>query len=190
MAKNLGRLGGRDTSAESREYWQHDISRNKTKRGSSMRWLLLLALPAMLLLASTAQASLVKVGEYSMSNPARSVALDGNYAYVADDYSGLQIIDVSNPASPFRMGAYDTPGEAFGVAISGSYAYVADGDSGLQIIDVSNPASPIRKGAYNTPGNAWNVAISDNYAYVADSAAGGLQIIDVSKPASPFLKES
>ena len=28
------------------------------------------------------------------------VAVAGNYAYVADDDAGLQVIDVSNPANP------------------------------------------------------------------------------------------
>jgi hypothetical protein len=50
----------------------------------------------------------------------------GNYAYVADFAAGLQVIDVSNPASPQRVGGYDTSGYARGVAVSGNYAYVAD----------------------------------------------------------------
>ncbi len=36
------------------------------------------------------------------------VAVSGTVAYVADDAAGLQIIDVSNPASPVRLGGYDT----------------------------------------------------------------------------------
>ena len=47
-------------------------------------------------------------------------------AYVADGGSGLQIIDVTNPASPVFKGSYNTPGSACGVAISGNMAYVAD----------------------------------------------------------------
>ena len=45
---------------------------------------------------------------------------------MADYYAGLQVIDVSNPATPQRVGGYDTSGEAWGVAVSGNYAFVAD----------------------------------------------------------------
>ncbi len=38
------------------------------------------------------------------------VAVSGNYAYVADENAGLQVIDVSNPANPQRVGGYDTSG--------------------------------------------------------------------------------
>ena len=72
------------------------------------------------------------------------VAVSGNYAYVAIEWAGLQVIDVSNPANPRRVGGYDTGGHAWGVAVSGNYAYVADREGGLQVIDVSNPAKPQR----------------------------------------------
>jgi hypothetical protein len=112
------------------------------------------------------------------------VAVSGNYAYVADEAAGLQVIDVSNPANPQRVGGYDTSGFAQSVAVSGNYAYVADYAAGLQVIDVSNPANPQRVGGYDTSGNASGVAVSGNYAYVADEL-DGLQVIDVSNPASP-----
>ncbi|HHT9126406.1 MAG TPA: PDZ domain-containing protein, partial [Candidatus Brocadiia bacterium] len=104
-------------------------------------------------------------------------------AYVADGLSGLQIINVSNPAKPTLLGSYDTPGSALGVYVSGTTAYVADGLSGLQIINVSNPAYPARL-SYDTPGSAWGVYVSGTTAYVADWESG-LQIINVSNPAAP-----
>ena len=115
---------------------------------------------------------------------AQGVAVAGNYAYVADNSGGLQVIDISNPANPQRVGGYDTAGNALGVAVSGNYAYVADDAAGLQVIDISNPANPQRVGGYDTAGNALGVAVSGNYAYVADDAAG-LQVIDISNPANP-----
>jgi hypothetical protein len=53
---------------------------------------------------------------------------------VADDSTGLQIIDISTPSSPSLVGTYDTSGYARGVYISGKYAYVADYDSGLGVL--------------------------------------------------------
>ncbi|MFM6073254.1 MAG: hypothetical protein ACKPB9_16970, partial [Dolichospermum sp.] len=59
----------------------------------------------------------------------------GNYAYVADDTSGLQIINISNPSSPTLVGTIDTPNYAHNVAVVGNYAYVANNATGLIIID-------------------------------------------------------
>ncbi|MBK9137541.1 MAG: hypothetical protein IPM17_02060 [Verrucomicrobia bacterium] len=126
----------------------------------------------------------VRVGGHDTPGWANGVAVSGHYAYVADEGTGLQVIDVSDPAHPVRVGGYDTPGYARGVAVSGHYAYVADGWVGLQVIDVSDPAHPVRVGGYDTPGYAWSVAVSGHYAYVADGDAG-LQVIDVSDPAHP-----
>ncbi len=106
-----------------------------------------------------AQLCPVLVGSYNTSGSAFGVAVSGNYAYVADHDSGLQIIDVSNASDPMRVGGYNTPNYAYGVAVSGNYAYVADKLSGLQIIDVSNASNPVPVGSYNTPGYAYGVAV-------------------------------
>jgi hypothetical protein len=118
---------------------------------------------------------------------AYGVQIVGNYAYVADYWSGLQIIDISNPATPTFKGNYNTSGYAWDVQIVGNYAYVADWGSGLQIIDISNPVAPTLKGNYDTSSLAYGVQIVGNYAYVADDYSG-LQIIDISNPATPTLK--
>jgi hypothetical protein len=55
------------------------------------------------------------------------VAIVRTHAYVADEASGLLVIDISNPASPQIVASVDTPGFAFDVAVAGNHAYVADG---------------------------------------------------------------
>jgi hypothetical protein len=125
-----------------------------------------------------------RLGGYDSPGTALGVCLSGTLAYVADGYSGLQVVDVSDPAAPARIGGYDTADSAGDVFVAGTLAYVADASAGLQIIDVSNPAAPARRGGYDTTGNAVGVYVVGTLAYVADSAAG-LQIIDVSNPAAP-----
>ncbi|MEW6041772.1 MAG: T9SS type A sorting domain-containing protein, partial [Elusimicrobiota bacterium] len=122
-------------------------------------------------------------GYYDTPGFACGVAISGNYAYVADWDSGLQVIDIANPASPQLAGSYDTPDWAKSVAISGNYAYVADWDSGLCIVNVTDPASPRFAGSYDTPGRACGVAISGNYAYVADDFSR-IPVLDISSPAN------
>jgi len=120
------------------------------------------------------------------TNNAWDVYVKENYAYVADGPSGLQIIDISDPANSIVIGSCDTPDYAYGVDIKENYAYVADGSSGLQIIDISDPANPSIIGAYDTTGYAEGVYVKENYAYVADRSSG-LQIIDISDPANPSI---
>ena len=52
------------------------------------------------------------------------VTVSSTLAYIAAGYSGLYILNISNPAAPVEIGAYDTPGQAYDVVVSGSYAYV------------------------------------------------------------------
>ena len=134
-------------------------------------------------------------GNYNTSGNAYGVQVVGNYAYVADGSSGVQIINITNPSAPTLVGNYNTPGNTNVVQVVGNYAYVANGGYGsgsglgLQIVDISNPTSPIFISSYNTPGNAYaeGVSVVGNYVYLAEWG-GGLRIIDVSNPANPILK--
>ena len=124
------------------------------------------------------------VGHYDTGSEAYRVYVSGSYAYVADCFDGLRIIDVSDPVHPSEVGFYDTGNMANGVFVSGSYAYVANGYGGLHIIDVFDPAHPLKVGSFNTGGEAYGVFVSGSYAYVADYG-DGLRIINVSNAAHP-----
>jgi hypothetical protein len=87
------------------------------------------------------------------SEPIRDIEVSGDFAYVADFYCGLRIVDISLPSSPLEVGPLDTPGHANGVAVAGHYVFVADGSGGLRIIDVSNPALPMEIDQSDTPGS-------------------------------------
>ncbi len=124
-------------------------------------------------------------GIYDTPGTARGVYVSGNYAYVADDTSGLKIINISNPDLPTLTGTYGTVGNARGVYVSGDYAYVTN-QIALEIIDISTPSSPTLTGRYDTSGMPVNVHVLGDYAYVADWGSG-LQIVDISTPSSPSL---
>ncbi len=76
------------------------------------------------------------VGGVDTPGNAYSVDIIGSYAYVADAFSGLQLVDVSDPGAPTLIGGADTPHFAYDVAVEGAYAYVADAATGLQIVDI------------------------------------------------------
>jgi hypothetical protein len=86
------------------------------------------------------------------------------------DYNFLEVIDITNPPSPYIVGSMHV--HASDVAVSGDYAYVAG--SGLKVIDITNPASPQLVGGVDTPGYvAVGVALSGGHAYVADGYVFG-----------------
>ena len=112
------------------------------------------------------------------------VTLSGNYAYIGD-YSGLAIIDISDPENPGTPTYVSVTSDARGIAIKDNYAYVAATGSGLAIIDISdptNPGTPVYKDTGE--GNAYGVAIKGNYAFVA-AGSKGLAVIDITNPRSP-----
>ncbi|MGA1840065.1 MAG: LVIVD repeat-containing protein [bacterium] len=131
------------------------------------------------------------IGERDTPYSANNIYIQGLYAYVADGLSGLQVIDISNPANPSLIGECYIQGafNAYDVYVQGTYAYVAYGSSGLQIINVSNPAKPSIIGSYNTPGSARGVHVQGSYAFVADESEG-LRVINISNPAKPSFVDS
>ena len=67
-------------------------------------------------------------------------------AFVADGSGGLQVVDISDPASPGIVGSVNPAGSQMDVAVQGDFAYLASDDWGLQVVDVSNPALPVERG--------------------------------------------
>ena len=113
--------------------------------------------------------------------PAQDVAVQGQYAYVADG-QGVLIVDVSTPSNLVVVGSSDAGGRS--VAVSGHYAYIAGGYASLAVVDVSNPPQPQTVGRYETPGDSWGVTASGDYAYliVRDT---GLEVVGISDPLNP-----
>jgi hypothetical protein len=90
----------------------------------------------LLTLAPVAQAERlddpIELGSIDTPAVAWDVSVVGGLAYVADRFSGLRVIDVSNPALPVEVGFIETPGSAQDVSVVGGLAFVADVASGLR----------------------------------------------------------
>lgn len=131
---------------------------------------------------------------YTTTGSANSVAVKGNYAYVADGNSGLCVLNITAPNAVCQP--YDTPGSAKDVFVNGQLAYVAD-KSTLLILNISNPVSPTPAGPpYTPPGggpygisDVYSVVVIGNKAYVTDAGEyrWSLYIIDVSDPSNLVL---
>ncbi|HEV8677452.1 MAG TPA: hypothetical protein VN701_01315 [Candidatus Paceibacterota bacterium] len=110
----------------------------------------------------------------------------------------LQVIDVTNPASPSVAASLKLPGvsgssgQGIGKSIfySGGYAYegLAKTASGpeFHIIDVSNPLSPVEVGSYTVGRTVKSIYVRGNYAYLAtDDNAKELIVLDIRDKAHP-----
>ena len=146
------------------------------------------------------------LGSFVTNMSASSVRVIGNRAYVGcplvvspighPTTTGLQIIDVSNPAHPALLGntGYDTAA----VDLVGNLALTAGPNTGLGVFDISDPTAPGLLAWYIPPasgGPGWplpprpfifalGVQAVGNLAYVA-CGSDGLWAMDVTVPTLP-----
>lgn len=143
-----------------------------------------------------------------------SVTISGNYAYVTNanganfgtcaqgtNCSQLQVIDVSDLASPAVVKSFKVPGvsgsagQAIGKSVYyyNGYIYLGLAKTGsgpeFNIIDVGggngSPTNPIWKGGYALGGAVNSIFVKGNHAYVAAPRNENMTIIDISNPVSP-----
>ncbi|MDP8239115.1 MAG: hypothetical protein P9X24_08495 [Candidatus Hatepunaea meridiana] len=124
---------------------------------------------------------------WTMLDKGMDVAMQGDYAYIAGGYTGLEVIDISTPESLFVACNYDESRIfATSLHIEDNIAYVGAGEDGLCIVDISDPTSPEEISRIDTDNFVNDVNILGNLAYVADME-GGLKIVDISDPGNPDL---
>ncbi|MGQ0720069.1 MAG: FlgD immunoglobulin-like domain containing protein [Candidatus Eiseniibacteriota bacterium] len=133
------------------------------------------------------------VGSVDTPGFASELEVQWPWAYVATGYSGMRVIDVSNPQAPFEAGAIMPGGLTVNdVEVEGDVGYItSNGDisgSGFYTIDLSNDAAP-QVIAYEPLvyyGDARFEVEGGATAYLAD-AYNGVQVIDVSDPQTPVV---
>ena len=65
------------------------------------------------------------------------------YAYLVGGWTGLRIINITDPLKLVEAGNFRTDRTAINVKVFGHYAYLAQ-DRGFKIVDVANPAGNSR----------------------------------------------
>ena len=112
-------------------------------------------------------------GSYDTLAYAFDVEIVGNLAYITGDRdnnyndtygsSGVQIIDITNPAAPTFKAFYGTPGAALGVEVAGNNVYVASGTDGISIFGAYSPGTTLSLAPTNasqTEGNSGSKAFT------------------------------
>jgi hypothetical protein len=114
--------------------------------------------------------------------------LSRNRAYVAWDYCGLQVIDITNVSAPFLDTALLVADQALDIVIDSDRACVADNRAGLRVLDVSNPATPYELGGYDSIGRAvesHTVVAKDSFAFVGWWPRPQLRVMSLADPLNP-----
>ena len=110
-------------------------------------------------------------------------------AFVADDWEGLQIIDISDPTNPRVDTSLLKADYSYDLVVDRNYAYIANYACGLKIIDVSNPTLPREVGTYDTIGRDYieTATARDSFVFMPGRMGVKFKSIDVSDPSRPRL---
>jgi hypothetical protein len=140
--------------------------------------------------------ALARISSLPLTGNIRGVAVDAKrkLVAVAAGSSGIYVIDISNPLSPFQRGQLALT-DAHQVAIKGNYAFVANFhgtsvayQSSIVAVDITNPAAPVIANSITNQslgGNLNDVTIQGNFALSADVFfVNGIPITDISTPTS------
>jgi hypothetical protein len=112
----------------------------------------------------------------------------GNRAFIANGYSqGLEMYDISNPASPGRTWLNNGPNCWRIVAAGDTLLFVFARRDGVILYDISGSGDPVRLGQYDPTGNLealeGGAAIGETLYCAAHQ--NGVYAVDISNPASP-----
>jgi M6 family metalloprotease-like protein len=124
---------------------------------------------------------------------AYDVVLNGGWAYVSTEKSGLVRVNVSDPHNPVvtlsdvLSGGASSPA-ATRIARSGSEVYLACGSGGVRVVDASTSPPHLDTTLADAAG-ATDVAVSNGYLWVA-CGMGGLRAYSLGTPAAPSFQGS
>jgi len=127
----------------------------------------------------TATAELAGYGE--------GLAISGTDVYVAVGSTGMEVFDISDPASPSSVAVIAASGSGYaeGINISSPYAYLGNG-ANVTIFDITTPTAPVITGTFD--GSDWiqDAVGRGNYLYVCEWGVG-IEVVDISTPSNPTL---
>jgi len=113
-----------------------------------------------------------------------NLVLDGNTAYVAVDYCGMEVLDVSNPASIQQKAWWNpwqcespsnawngSPGHTNQIALdlASHLVFLSSAQSELSVVDVSDPSKPLLAGTYGNTSNqlgTWGMTLDGKRVFL------------------------
>ena len=112
-----------------------------------------------------------------------------NYVYVCAWGTGIDVVDISNPAAPVFVTSFSNPKNA-DIMFDGNYGYIASREFGLTVIDVSTPSAPTSVGTFLTDGILRKVSFgaitisSQQKGHIFTAEVSAIGAVDVSSAAT------
>ncbi len=128
----------------------------------------------------------VLLGQVDTPGWAYKAVINGDFAYVAASQS-IQVVNISNPASPNLVASFPTSYTVQKIKIDGNLIFAFGNDiAGMDIIDITNPGSPFLRSTLVTSDSIQDIEVQGDLLYAA-IAGIGLRIIDITDPSSPSI---
>ena len=108
----------------------------------------------------------------------------GTYAFAADLYNGIHIVDISTPQEPDYIKGIVLAG-ASDIAISEDFLYTTLQGNGMAILDISTPENTYVSSVFATGDIETSVRVSGSFAYVSCSSIG-IRVLDITNKTEPF----
>lgn len=125
-----------------------------------------------------------EIGVFNAGGNVKSVTIDGNYAYVSGLFSGLFIVDISDPTNPRAVASVDSAG--FGpVTTTGEYLFASGVGPGFCVFDIAAISKPRLLFRDNLKSHPMKIYVANNYAYFIQRK-DGLRVLDISNITNPI----
>ena len=139
------------------------------------------------------------VSEYSNLQNPHQIKVKNQNIFIADDYNGLQVLDISSVKAPKLKANYpvlQSESPAVGLLVYGNYCYMIDligenSTAGMRILDVSNKQNPKTTGFYNLNESGVSKAkmfIYENYLYTI--TPHNFYVFDITNRNKPSIIDS
>ncbi len=132
------------------------------------------------------------IGFVNTPGIAQDIVTSGWYAYVPDNYEGLQIIYFGNPENPdivHTMVGFED--RVLSSDVEDNFLYVTSHSGStapgiISTVDITNPLNPQLSGSSSTSGIPYDIEVVGDFAYVADGD-NGLTIFFISNSTPDFV---
>jgi len=111
-----------------------------------------------------------ELGQITLPDEPKDLVVRDSLMFIADNDSGIAIVNVADLEHPTILAACSTLGTAQGITLSENYALVAT-LSYIEVFDIEDPAHPVPVGTYKTAGDAWHAVADAQLCWVADTWA-------------------
>lgn len=162
-----------------------NLDRDFRKKGRKLFLIFALCLISILSLSLLNIFNFNRVASYKTEGISTQIDVQDNYAFIACQDQGLEVVNISNPRTPIRISQFPIDIARSGnLVIYQNLAFIANYREGLEILNISNLNEINQIGHYNA--ELKDIFIKESIIYAIDINQG-LLILNISDPTDPQL---